>query len=493
MLHKKLFSRIGLGIEEFLLFTLIILNILDFIELLSPSWDFIKKIVSWTCLGYLFYKADLNDVFFGIKNKRLDLFVVIAFFLLITKQFVGFAKVAVEEASPFMVGFYELILRNAASIELYTLYLGLFMLSGIALYIVLAGIRVKRPSVITTIFKETKKIGIETKIIKFIFCFVIYIAFFVIIFNLAMEWLAIAIDAPLVIVGVFFYLFFIVKHARTADPETILFKLGNFGEEFYRRFINLLHREKTIFFAISGMLVLHLLVDFFNFIVPYLTGMQDILYFNQLGPGHTALIKFFIEDVSYFGSIITKSMVTIIYFMNICAVFLLLLGPAYLWYKVFKRSKIRLDPNKLGLFVASLACFFVSPLFQIKKITVPNLVGVDITTQSLPKIQFIYFITNMCVLIWLLVFFISLNKTVRKILTIGLVVSIEAFFMYYVYLYFTNILDFYYSLVLNLLASSSFMLAAYFILFLGINILFYISGVFIFLYEVWTGVIRKIR
>ena len=96
-----------------------------------------------------------------------------------------------------------------------------------------------------------------------------------------MEWLAVAIDAPLAVIGIFSYLFFIIKHHEKFHVDSFLFKMGNFGEEFYERFIDMFHSRSGIILGISGMLVLHLFTDALSFIVPYIFVFRDILYFSH--------------------------------------------------------------------------------------------------------------------------------------------------------------------------------------------------------------------
>ena len=103
-----------------------------------------------------------------------------------------------------------------------------------------------------------------------------------------MEWLAIAIDAPLLVIALFIYLFFVIKHHKGFHAESMIFKLGNVGERFYEKFISLFHSKRGLFLGIAGMLVLHLLTDVGNFVIPYTFFSHDPLYFEQLGPANAS-------------------------------------------------------------------------------------------------------------------------------------------------------------------------------------------------------------
>ena len=47
-------------LEEIFLALLILLAVLDFFEILPGDLDYVKKIISWTIIGYLIYKASLT-------------------------------------------------------------------------------------------------------------------------------------------------------------------------------------------------------------------------------------------------------------------------------------------------------------------------------------------------------------------------------------------------------------------------------------------------
>ena len=68
--------------------------------------------------------------------------------------------------------------------------------------------------------------------------------FFVIFFNLFMEWAAVAVDAPLLMVALLAYVFLVLIRRRFSS-EGLLFRLGAVGEEFYKKFIYLFHQKET--------------------------------------------------------------------------------------------------------------------------------------------------------------------------------------------------------------------------------------------------------
>jgi len=66
-------------IEEIILLFIILLNIMDFLEILPGDLDYAKKIISWSALGYLLYKASLTRIFFNNKHKFVDFALIISY------------------------------------------------------------------------------------------------------------------------------------------------------------------------------------------------------------------------------------------------------------------------------------------------------------------------------------------------------------------------------------------------------------------------------
>ena len=191
-------------LEDFILTFLIILNILDFLEYLPGDVDFVKKLISWLCLGYLLYKVSLSDLFFGQRDNFLDIILVCTYFLFIIKNIVAFAMVAVEETNV-LQSFYTFLVSNRFFIESLGIYVGGFALVTLALYATIK-LKVQAPSVLHIIHEEGSLTNAYKRIERFLVIFLLFISFFVIVFNLMMEWLAIAIDASLLVFTLIFYL-----------------------------------------------------------------------------------------------------------------------------------------------------------------------------------------------------------------------------------------------------------------------------------------------
>ena len=426
MNFKDLIYKIDVGIEEFLLFLIIILNILDFTELLPPEYDFIKKIISWTCLGYLLYKSSLTNIFFGEKIPKIDFLLVLAYFCLIVKNLIVFAQSVIDETGEFtyslnvtetgfqivqktegfLTGFYSSLINNGPLIEQIFFYIGISILIFLAIAPFIIGLRIKRPSVLGLFFDEEEKSA--NPVLKFIAVLGVYIGFFVIVLNLVMEWLAIAVDAPLLVIAIFAYFFIVLKHKEKFHNENIIYKLGSVGEGFYEKFINLFKYREKIFLGIVGMLVLHLLTDIGNFIVPYLTGIHDPLYFEQLGRGGVevwlyALLK---ADLGLVTAGLDKGFIIASYILNVIGVLALLLFPAYIWFGFYKDMIFKFRLPMLALYFSSVTAFMLMPLFKFKRVDAKNLYGVDILIQRLRDVHaidvFLYAVITIFIAVLLL-------------------------------------------------------------------------------------------
>ncbi|RMF07085.1 hypothetical protein D6764_00655 [Candidatus Woesearchaeota archaeon] len=478
---KSAIRAAGLRIEELILFAIVILNVLDFFEILSADLDYTKKIISWTALGYLLYTASPTKIFFGKRHRKMDSALIFAYFSLIIKNFVAYSSAAIHEAPEELSLLYRLIVQYAAELEQFFFYVGgtaLFLLAMYAAY----RYDILIPSLMHVIHEEGPRPKTAGKFaLRFLIILLVYVFFFVVVFNLMMEWLAIAVDAPLLMLGLFFYLF----KAKDFGTETLLYKLGNMGEEFYLKFINLFHQKTRIFLGIAGMLVLHLVTDVGNFVIPYLVGFHDILYFSQFGPGHDALPQLFLKDVASSALSIRQAYVLLsVYALNAIAILMLLTAPAFLWYVLFRERPIVVPRFILALFASSVTAFILTPAFKIKSLANPSLVGVDIQTLS-PLTSQMPLLHSLAAALFvgLLVYILSANRLLKRFYVFTELFVSMAFFSLYIYFYFVDTSNYYIRNIIFLLSHQKWFVALFLFLMFGVIILFYLGGLVLFFYE----------
>ncbi len=584
----KIKRKLAYFIDEIILVGIILLNVLDFAQVLSPDLDYAKKILSWTALGYLLYRASLTEIFFGTKKKLVDGLLIISFFLMTFKNLIGFAAGTLNEIKlkgfsywgalfsadkitpdakvvdvtypdnsvnltnidqvtikPEMFNAIEgladkvtinpefpmgpnqvfinlsnsishhvlevqtqysvhrwlnFIMENQATILNSTLVAGMIMLVAIAIYATLK-IRIKKPSIMHIIHEEgLPPRGLKNISKRFLTIFFLLIIFFVAIFNFAMEWLAVTIDAPIIVIGLLFYAMVWIKHHNKFDTHTIIYRMGNFGEIFYEKFMKVLKTRRGILLGFSGMLVLHLLVDLGAFFIPYTFGIYNSLYFEELGPNHQPVFNpgdlfseeknsLYGNDMIYSDGIIQSLSITYNYVGNHLALLMLLFIPAMIWYKIFKRRKIYMSKTFMAVFLASFTCFILNPVYSITRIGDERLIGVDIQTQGL--IQNASFapltVALISIFIGLIIYLISGRKELKKRINFAIIMIAVFYFAYYIFNYFIDISFYFINLINNRFIEGSYVLAFIFLLLFSINIFFYLGAFIAYIYEIITS------
>lgn len=478
-------KKLEVGIEELILLILIFLAIFDFLEVLPIELDYIKKIISWSALGYLLYKASLTHILFGKKIKSIDLQLILAYFLLIIKNLIGFSKVAlaelshvIESAGPVRQSLAKFLLHiysNGSLIEIIGLYAGLIWILFLSLKLV--KVKLGKKSVIGIVHEENKVTG-KHSIIRFFVIYSILLSFFVIVFNLVMEWLTIAVDATFAVLGIFFYMFVWVKHYKKFNTYAFIYNVGNIGEKFYEKFIELFQSKRTIYLGITGMLVLHILTDVANFLIPHTLGIHDALYFSQLPKtGHESiwtLFKLQLVDTNWLP-------LSLGYLGNLIGIYFLFLGPAYIWKYLYEGHQMSVKRWLKGVFFFCISLMALSPLFSLRQIKDPSysLLGVDLITQEiLVSSKIVLF----CVLVGLAFYYLA--KIWPVTIRFATFALIQAFFVYYISLYFLDIAS-YYLVVLKSIPLEHLFLTIHFLAFFVITSLFYCLGGLILIWKVW--------
>jgi len=474
-------KRIMHRLEEAILILIILLNVLDFFEILPADIDFAKKILSWTALGYILYKASLTKIFFNNQKRSVDILLIISYFMLIFKNIIIFSSGIKDEFFVFY-DFQKFILNNFPVLELYSTIIGSIMILILAIYSSIC-INVKKPSLMHIIQEEGKPNTLFRYAVRVITIYLVYVAFFVVVFNLIMEWLAITIDAPIIMIALLFYLFIVIRHYRKYKAESLIYRIGEFGEIFYEKLISLFHYKKTIFLGISGMVVLHLLTDAISFIIPYIFIFRDTLYFTQLGAGHDALLTLFLEQIRNLPFLEQFSLF-FIYLLNLIGILFFLIMPSIFWYIAFTRKNFYLSKFKIGLIFSSILVFILAPVFNISRLIHSSILGVDIKTNFANNILYNNFSH---ILFFAFIFFLAiyfLSNYYKNVMIYAIILMSLIFFAYYIYLFFTSLTLYYTDIIGTLFITSHFILSFYFLLFLTINILFYIAGSIMFINEI---------
>lgn len=481
-------------LEDAILLIFIILQVADFFELIPGDLDFLKKLHSWVLIGYLFYRVALTKILLGAHNPHLDVLVIITYFLFSVKNLTGVAIGGVEDAS-FFKNFFEWVISHAPIVEKTA-----FVAAGYILILSSAYMAWKiplRPKSLIGVLHEAGPLPkkMKTAITRFFIIIGILLTFFITVFNLFNEWLAIGVDAPLVVVGILVYLFIVVRYHKHFHTDHFVHKIGNIGEDLYERFIELLSQKKRVYLFVMGLLALHLITDIGNFIIPYIVSIKEALYFSQLGPGHTPFFQLLSKDILS-STILESAIIILIYIANIVGLLFLLFLPSFIWYRGFTGHKSHFPRWVNALVLGSLLAMIAAPAVSLQRIGGEGLVGVDIITKSIKSSglfldRFIKERSTQLIAIGasfaalLLIFFLASSRPGGNALLFKANVAAGLlFFAYYIGIFFIDV-SLYYLQTMDLLVSwGQWFIVAFFLFFWAINIMLYAGGYLLFLYEV---------
>ena len=503
--------RLKRWIEDGFVLVVILLNILDFLEVLPGDLDFAKKILSWVCLGYLVYHVNLAKLVFGkdahedihglrlgIKPSDINFLIIISYFLLIFKNMVHFASGMIAEYEEALVQgkviltdlshmILEALAQNSMEVNQATFVVGTVMLILISLFAALK-YDIRAPSIMALIHEQ----GDPTRrklLVRFVSIFLILTTFYIVIFNFFMEWLAFAVDAPILVLGILVYMYFMLRNHKSMNPESMIYKIGNFGENFYENFLNMLYTRKGIFLGLSGMLILHLLTDVGNFIIPHTVGLHDQLYFAKLeqitAGAHEPLKELLLSDLSGV-SLFSQIGIVWTYAWNVIGFLMLMILPGYIWYKVYISKGFRVSKTAIAVFFTAMTVIFTAGLFTIKGIGDPTqtLVGVDITTQG-------FFDASSIAIPWVVMLFSILVGAVTYLLTNYFkpilvriaIILVDLFFGYYIWTYSSDYLSAYINIIGDMFSQGFYIQFGYILLFFLITILFYVGSFILYIME----------
>ena len=473
----------AVSIGEIILIIMIYFNIIDFLNVMPPEMDYFNKILSWIGLAVLIYGVSPTKIFFGKKHKFYDIVIIIAYFFLVMKNVTSWAQVSVEETTGSLRSLQELILAQSNFFEITSIVIGVSLL--VILAVVFAStLEIYSPSTLDIIHESGKPSRNPLKfLLRFLSIFVVLVGFFVIVFNLLLEWLALAIGSPLVVIGIGGYFIFSIRFKSKFKASKFIYAMANFGNDFYNEFLYLFQSRK-IYLGIIGMLIFHLLTDIGNFMIPYLTTIKNDMYFGLVRENHTPIITLFLQEIPKIGNSEVLGL-TVSYIANSFLLLSLLVIPGFIWYKLSKKKPIEFNSIFLTMFYFSIPFFLLSPLFKFKTFNQAGLRGVDILSQEILK-NTAYTLNSILVLasiVGLMVFWLTFTRF-KPMLYITTFFLSCGFFGYYIYLYFTDMTAYFIETVSYLMSSSEYITGGFMVMLLLITILFYLGGFISYIFAV---------
>ncbi len=479
-----LIQKVDFGIHEAVLVLFIVLDFIDFMNYLPADVDYFKKIVSWALLGYLVYRISITDVINGNKKGWIDVSLILLFFIMTLKNLIGAAKSSLSGIDPSNLAetkfiafdLYNYIVLHNDVFEKYLFIAGLVGVLIVAF--VMAKDKIKDPSSLSS-FK------LENYYKRAIFNFIALLAFFVVIFNLIFEWLAIVVDAFITVAIVIGVIILVFKHRHKFGIGKIVEDMAGKAESFYEDFVGLFHYKRFLPLALSGMLILYVLTEISNYLIPYMIGLKSEIYFGSLGElGRLPLFmltsftdfstSFFDPTLSLFAfqtagtGLLLTIVIAICYILNLIALLYLLFLPGMVWYNRFKQKdisiteyvRLKLSTFQIWLFSLSALIFILRPVFTITEIQISDiisdtqkLVGVDFLTHSI-KTDFLPLILLFAVIVSFLLAFVSYlgtkyNKKTQQVITDYLLIGSFVFFTIYVYIFMSAQYSYYSNIIIS--------------------------------------------
>lgn len=492
-------TKAGFYIELFILATLFVLTILDFFELLSPELHYMEKIMAWTAMGYLLYRASLSHIFFGERYPFFDATIVIGYFAMVLNNLIHYARifhdemeggemvfdeesgVFVQEAithghhvvPEYLANFYGFLVEHEPLIIIIGFFVGFTILGLLAIYVGKA-IEIRSPSLLDGIGIHGQSTSLSGSLARSLLCMTIFIGFFVIVFKIMMEWLAVAVHAPLIMIGFVIYFF-----GGNLGVSERIEKISTYGDEFYEEFIELFKKKKTLVWGIAGMLVLHLLTDIPNLMFPYLFGITDTMY-------HGAVLDFtvwevILEAIQGMG-LYEQTMLWAGYSLNILGILFLMVAPAYIWYHIYKESEFDMNPVLFFIFGASVTYYLLNPVFIVEMIDSPVLVGVGMGFNEIsPSLHYLLISLGVGIIFMISSFFYY----PEKIFVMISVIFTQLFFLRHMYYYLVTSVNLYGEHIMTAIAEGPYAN----ILFMGsiglVTIAFYSLGPIGYIVKTW--------
>jgi hypothetical protein len=317
----------------------------------------------------------------------------------------------------------------------------------------------------------------------------VFFGFFVMVFNMMMEWLAMAIDATIILLGLLFWSVLLIRHK--VSVHKFIDKASNFADEKYEWFLDHFRYKETFLLGIVGLLILHLLTDLGVFFVSYLTGIRDPLYAAALSVKFETVWEVLAAHLAG-ADFLLACAVIVMFCLNIVGYLLLFCSPVLIWYALFERRHPVLPKWLLILFFASIPAITFGSLFSVRRLNTFNLLGVGIELQTMATSPIVSIGIALFCIVFLLVAVLLCkeHKWFVKLSQLWVAASI-VFFSQYIILFFLDVAVYQQAVVFDMLQQQFYFFALIFFIFQTLLILFYVGGLIILFYELGHRTMHK--
>jgi len=443
----------------------IILNVIDFLNIIPNDLDLFKKFLSWFLIGLLIYDASITKILIGKRYKTIDfLFVLFSFIMIDTRTLYYWFTYIVDSNQLLSYRLFSgLITFFLSYINSFNKVLSMFYI-GLSLLFILSYEIYKRRSYSTenSLYRSFNfGKGFINKFFSFLFIYFFVIFFSLTVYNFFMEWFALAVDSLILVLGLLYYIYVFIKRHIYKNQYELLNSISSSGEEIYLKTLGLFSNKKTLFLGISFLLTLHLLVDAGVFLIPEMTGLKNTLYhINSANDTlHIPLINFFnlgksvlwysiynlSGKITYILSFIVILSIIII---NLIFVSFSLILPSYILYSLMVRRRINIKSTYLYAYFLSFLFYIFNLKTNVIYFTIfeGKVLGVNIITHIIPKnISTFSLVLSIILVILYFISFSFLNYidnilVSRFIKKISLVI-ILLFFLFYIITFYYSILN----------------------------------------------------
>jgi hypothetical protein len=377
------------------------------------------------------------------------------------------------------------IAANSLSLNMLSLYAGTIMIIALAAYMAFT-FEIKKPSLLHAIHED---IGISNNILiilkRFIFIFLALEFFYLFVFNLIIQWLAMAVDDPIIFIAIFIIILILFRQRhifnRKNKVSDMLVDKAESLEHFYKKLIGMFHYKKTLPIAVSGILVLQALTDILVYIFPHIFFFAKNSFYARLG----------IE--AEFSFVEAGLLHSSIYIINIIAVIIFLLVPLLIWFSFFYHQKFEFNKYVNSLIAFVYTAFFLSPYFMFKPIISSSFFGVNIALEGFLQRFNLSPLTALLVpfFIAVIVLILSLNHDYEKKISNMIALFSIFFFAYYIFLWSQSSWMYFGSIADASLQFGYVFAGIILYLFMFMTIFFYIAGYLFLLSETIAELVNE--
>jgi len=481
---RKITRLVSRAVVDLTLFLIVIANIADFSGVLPPYLAVLKQVFGVAATVYFIYKLNIPRIILGVKNRLADISIIIAYYLIISTTLLG---IRFHEVNEFFSTITVYLTEN----------INIVILAGIVIILILsllwaAFANIKKPSLMAILKQEGRPKNIVQIALRFILIALILLAFDYIAFKPFVEWVDLAIDAPLLMVALCIFIYLALKHHKKLTVEKVMEEPLEEEDTLYKKFFEEFEFKKKIVFGVSGLLALNALVDAFVFLLPNDFYLESISI-----AGHIPVTAYIIKELPLMA-FIPKIAMLYAYILNTIFMFSILTLPMLIWYMMATGRKLVFKKWPIALFFSSFIAYMLMPVYKMGQLTAEKVIGADIQTRSILYSDFFInkFIPNpiaLTVVVSLslsaLLFVYLFYKRWSRLFSIAMVSIASVFFGMHVYFYISS--TWFYALDIGIKLAAKAALDRYVdlvkIALLLAASLFYYAIFFVFIWEIFLG------